>query len=67
MIIILNQQQISVPDSSLLAEVVRLQVGEKTQGLAVAVNEQVIPKKDWSAFSLHENDAILLIRATQGG
>ena len=37
------------------------------EGLAVAVNDTVIPKTNWNTFELKENDTIILIRATQGG
>ncbi|UCH14284.1 MAG: sulfur carrier protein ThiS [Bacteroidales bacterium] len=37
------------------------------KGIAVAVNFEVIPKKDWENNYLKENDKILVIRATQGG
>ena len=36
-------------------------------GIAVAVNEQVIPKSDWKKFLPKENDRILIIKASQGG
>jgi len=36
-------------------------------GMAVAVNEMIIPKKEWPSHDLNENDKILLITATQGG
>jgi sulfur carrier protein len=36
-------------------------------GIAVAVNNNVIPKPDWDSYTLHPEDQITLIRATQGG
>lgn len=38
-----------------------------TQGIAIAVNEQVIPKAEWATRLLQDKDEVLLIRATQGG
>lgn len=38
-----------------------------TSGVAVAVNEMIIPKKDWPSHKIIENDKILVITATQGG
>lgn len=38
-----------------------------TQGLAVALNNTVVPKNNWDKTTLNESDKILLIRATQGG
>ena len=37
------------------------------KGIAVAVNNVVIPKAEWSGKILNENDKITIIRATQGG
>jgi len=39
----------------------------KTSGLAVAVNQKVVPKNLWSQTMLQNKDSILLITATQGG
>lgn len=36
-------------------------------GIAVALNEQVISKHNWPNSSLKQNDAVLIITATQGG
>lgn len=37
------------------------------RGVAIAVNNTVIPKAEWSTFSIHHEDRITIIRATQGG
>jgi sulfur carrier protein len=37
------------------------------KGLALAVNEKVIPKFEWENFQLKENDKVVIIKATQGG
>lgn len=39
--------------------------GEK--GVAVAVNDSVVPKDQWENYQLEEEDHIEIIRATQGG
>lgn len=38
-----------------------------TRGIAIALNNIVIPKNDWEHVSLKENDKIIVIKATQGG
>jgi len=35
--------------------------------LAVAINNQVVPKAKWQQKSLHENDNIIIIKAVSGG
>ena len=36
-------------------------------GIAVAINEKIVPKHEWESKQLNEQDKITLIRATQGG
>ena len=36
-------------------------------GIAVAVNGEVVPKGSWSQRSLQEGDSVEIIRAVQGG
>lgn len=44
-----------------------LEIPEKQNGIALAVNNIVIPKSDWNSHPLKETDDILIISATQGG
>ena len=37
------------------------------RGVAVAVNEEVVPHAEWPNHPLQPNDRLTLIRATQGG
>jgi sulfur carrier protein len=37
------------------------------KGIAVALNDEVVPKARWSVTTLNENDKIIVITATQGG
>ncbi len=37
------------------------------KGIAVAVNQQVVPRPEWAATVLHPADQITIIQATQGG
>lgn len=38
-----------------------------TNGIAVAVNQNIITKANWITTTVNQNDAILIIKATQGG
>jgi len=40
---------------------------QSQKGIAVAVNNAVIPKTEWQNKILTENDKITIIKATQGG
>ena len=44
-----------------------LEFPNKQNGIALAVNNSVIPKNEWDTTSLSETDDILIITATQGG
>jgi len=43
------------------------ELNQKEDGIAIAVNNQIITKSDWKSTLLIENDNVLLIQATQGG
>lgn len=37
------------------------------RGIAVAINDEILPKSDWEQYEVQDNDNILIITATQGG
>ena len=65
--ITLNDQIQTIAESTTLSEIVLAQLGEKQNGVAVALNNAVIPKINWQTTQLKSNDHILIIKATQGG
>ncbi|HZK93954.1 MAG TPA: sulfur carrier protein ThiS [Prolixibacteraceae bacterium] len=42
-------------------------IGDKQKGIAIAVNETVVPKTQWDSYKLQHHDHVLVIKATQGG
>jgi len=40
---------------------------DQPDGIAIAVNEQVIPRNEWEGYVLQMQDRVFVIRATQGG
>ena len=44
-----------------------IEIPQKQNGIAVAINSNVIPKSNWNSHLLSETDDILIISATQGG
>lgn len=40
---------------------------DTTQGLAIAVNDSVLPKSKWDSHLFQPQDKVLIINATQGG
>lgn len=65
--IIINQQQQSIPDNYSVKELLAFLMPEADKGIAVAINQQIIPKSTWANHKLNSNDNVMLIRATQGG
>ncbi len=37
------------------------------KGIAIAINNNVIPRGEWATHALKEEDKVILIKATQGG
>jgi sulfur carrier protein len=63
----INQQTFQLLGEGGLAEVLSLLRIEQPDGIAIAVNEAVIPRGEWGGFVLQERDRVFVIRATQGG
>lgn len=38
-----------------------------TNGIAVAVNQRMIPRAEWDSYALNEGDSIIIIKAVCGG
>jgi sulfur carrier protein len=65
--IILNNQPKEIVTQCSVQHLLNEMLGEKQKGIAVAVNNTVIPKTGWAAFLLNTKDDVLIIKATQGG
>jgi len=61
-----NHKEIAVNESANLVDLL-LSMDIPQKGVALAVNNTVVPKNDWATFVLEQNMNITLIRATQGG
>jgi sulfur carrier protein len=65
--ILINQQPKDIPDQCSLEQLLTQILGIPVAGLAVAVEQNVIPSTEWPAYILRPADKVMLIRATQGG
>lgn len=61
-----NGEAVELSDGSSLARVVESHVCQ-TKGVAIAMNEEFIPRSKWAATSLAEGDRIEILSARQGG
>lgn len=62
-----NQTKQFASNSLTVQELLDLEIPIKQNGIALAINNTVIPKSDWNFHPIKETDDILIISATQGG
>jgi sulfur carrier protein len=67
MIIEINNEIKTVTEKLSASEIFSLLEINNTNGYALAINNNVIPKTKWTETILKENDKVLVIQATQGG
>lgn len=66
MIIKVNNKEMELSNQASLQQLAEtLQMPDK--GVAVAVNNQMIPRTKWSETILQENDQVVVIKAACGG
>lgn len=65
--VVINQKTFQLSERGTLADVLPLLQIMQADGIAIAVNEAVIPRGDWAEYVLREGDRVFVIRATQGG
>ncbi len=65
--ITINQQSTEIPEGSSVDKLLSSFFPVSTRGIAVAVNQNIIPRITWSEHILNPDDKITLIKATQGG
>ncbi len=60
-----DKQQEFLTELTLQELVNKLQI--QTNGIAIAINKTVVKKTAWAFTYLQDNDAVLIIKSTQGG
>ncbi len=63
----INQRKFQLSEHGTLADVLPLLQIAQADGIAIAVNEEVVSGKEWARYVLREGDRVFVIRATQGG
>lgn len=66
MTIRLNDKDYEVEDGTSLASFIE-SIGIKPQGIAIAVDYQVVPKTQWEEIILYDKMELMLIHAVSGG
>jgi sulfur carrier protein len=68
MIVYLNNEQFEFSDTKSISEIIVKDLNlNNPKGVAIAVNQEVIPKSNWDNFIVKDNDRVTIIKATQGG
>jgi len=67
MIISVNNKPLELSSTENINSVLQRLQFNHVKGIAVAINNKVIPKSSWEDHLVKENDNITIIRATQGG
>lgn len=62
-----NGEQVNTEVQTLKKLLRTFDLEDTETGVAVAVNDTVVTKDNWSDYRLNEEDRIEIIRATQGG
>ncbi|MFV8376310.1 sulfur carrier protein ThiS [Flavobacterium sp. LB1P71] len=62
-----NKTKQFTTDSLTVQTLLDLEIPIKQNGIAIAINNTVIPKSNWNSHPIQETDDILIISATQGG
>ena len=62
-----NQTKQFATDSLTVQALLDLEIPIKQNGIALAINDTIIPKSNWNSHIIQETDNILIITATQGG
>lgn len=63
----LNHQLKEIASKISVQQLLNDSIGERQKGIAVAINNNFVPKTAWSQRLVQANDDILIIKATQGG
>ena len=64
--ITVNNEAYTVAINATIANILN-QLQIPLQGIAIAVNQEIVSKTDWETHIITENQHILIIKATQGG
>lgn len=63
-----NQTRSLIEHSSIsVQQLLNIEIPLKQKGIAIAINNMVVPKTEWENKIISNNDIVLIIKATQGG
>ena len=54
-------------DDGVTVDVLAASILDRAKGVAVAVNDEVVPRSEWPSTALREEDRVEVVTARQGG
>lgn len=67
MVVFVNNTRHELSAAATIADVLSSLRIDAARGVAVAVNNTVVPRPEWPEYGLQNDDRLTVIRATQGG
>jgi len=64
--VVVNNKEIEISEESNVNDLIS-EMNMPNRGIAVAINNEVVPKDNWSTIKLEKEMRVTLIKATQGG
>lgn len=64
--VLVNENPIEVEENATLSQLLQ-KVNASVEGIAIAINDEIIAKNAWESQAIKNNDNVLIIKATQGG
>jgi len=65
--LLVNNKPYTFPPQSTLESILAELGWSQNQGMALALNQTVIQRKDWPTIQPREGDSLIVIKAVQGG
>lgn len=65
--ITVNHKSYVVDEACSVEQLLNLVLRQEAKGIAIAVNQNIVAKTNWSRHALRQGDQVTLIKATQGG
>ena len=64
--VLVNENPIEIEENATLSQLLQ-KVNTSVEGIAIAINDEIIAKNAWESQAIKNNDNVLIIKATQGG
>lgn len=64
--VLVNSKETEVAEGSKLIDLT-IQLELPAQGVAIGLNNKLVPRTEWNVQELHENDSLVIIKAACGG